>query len=576
MKREPDFVSNENKLCDKSGRQRCFRGVVFCFLNNSTQSSLALPLSLENIDTQLSQLVQKGVNLIALQIFWKNIEPDVPEEYNEEYLAQLRLLLKKVEEYDISVIIQPVMGSWGAGTEYDGCPAWTLKLIGLEPDASYAFFQDDISFAENNPNTKVQIALFQKYLTSTMYTLFWAGKTFAPDILIDGDNIQDYLQERYISAMKHTARRIKDCDAVIGMSFMSRGEVGFIGISDLQKDSDYVIPAGKEKIIFNTSPFEIIKNASGLQGTYKIPQKIKLGLITPSNQYKTSLWQGGFSSENICPWQKVNIWHQTEDKEAILDEAEYFALKTKDSFVEDYLKPFQKNFFDAFQKKHGRYLFLSEKLVDGTQSSWEYGNELLHKKIEAVEKEGGVIPEYDPEAIKIILGYEINSLETASFPMELEALGSCAPFFLLNFFDSVKIKGGVKTDLLSHFFDFIDKKNYSFLLDTNFTLQNQGQLPEEIATEISRPYIQSLWGSLINFSFKKKPAATIEIEWMSLPQSLEEINSTEIFIPDSFFTKGWKVEKFDGVGTVTCQPEKQTLLITTVTEQRCTLRIISK
>ena len=63
---------------------------------------------------------------------------------------------------------------------------------------------------------------------------------------------------------------------------------------------------------------------------------------------------------------------------------------------------------------------------------------------------------------------------------------------------------------------------------------------------------------------------------MSLPQSLDEINFTEIFIPESLFPKGWKVEKFDGVGTVVYQEEKQTLLITTVTEQRCMLRIISK
>jgi hypothetical protein len=39
-----------------------------------------------------------------------------------------------------------------------------------------------------------------KLACSTAFTLFWAGRDFAPKALIDGKNIQDWLQEHYLGA----------------------------------------------------------------------------------------------------------------------------------------------------------------------------------------------------------------------------------------------------------------------------------------------------------------------------------------------------------------------------------------
>jgi hypothetical protein len=49
--------------------------------------------------------------------------------------------------------------------------------------------------------------------------------------------------------------------------------------------------------------------------------------------------------------------------------------------------------------------------------------------------------------------------------------------------------------------------------------------------------------------------------------------ATEIFVPAIWFARGWKVERFDGVGTLVPQPEKQRLFVVTVTKRRCFLRI---
>jgi len=49
-----------------------------------------------------------------------------------------------------------------------------------------------------------------KLAAGTMFTLFFAGKDFAPDLKIDGVNIQDFLQGHYIAAMARVGEHIRD------------------------------------------------------------------------------------------------------------------------------------------------------------------------------------------------------------------------------------------------------------------------------------------------------------------------------------------------------------------------------
>lgn len=50
---------------------------------------------------------------------------------------------------------------------------------------------------------------YGRFLSQTVYTLFFAGRAFAPQCIIDGKNIQDYLQEHYIEAFGQFADRIR-------------------------------------------------------------------------------------------------------------------------------------------------------------------------------------------------------------------------------------------------------------------------------------------------------------------------------------------------------------------------------
>jgi hypothetical protein len=83
------------------------------------------------------------------------------------------------------------------------------------------------------------------HLTSfTMFTLFFAGRDYAPKCVIDGQNIQDYLQSHFIAAMGALADRIRDAgdlldDCVLGWDSMNEPSEGLCGFANLNEFSEH-------------------------------------------------------------------------------------------------------------------------------------------------------------------------------------------------------------------------------------------------------------------------------------------------------------------------------------------------
>ena len=79
---------------------------------------------------------------------------------------------------------------------------------------------------------------YGRLISQTVFTLFFAGRDFAPECIIDGKNIQDYLQEHFIEAVGKLVDRIRDAgdlldECVIGWDSMNEPSEGFCGCPDL-------------------------------------------------------------------------------------------------------------------------------------------------------------------------------------------------------------------------------------------------------------------------------------------------------------------------------------------------------
>ncbi len=547
MKQEAAFSLQNGAIYDPQNRLRFFKGLAI------SQSP-----SIEEAPIFFQKLSEKGFNLLLWQLTWDSIEPNEPEEYDEEFLAQLRLVLKCAEDYDISVIMQPVMNGWNKLIGGVGAPDWTLKTIGIDSEKLLKSIEKAQNFIKENKMPKTTENPIVKYVKDTMFTLFWAGKDFVPNLLIEGDNIQDYLQTKYIDAMKHTARRIKDCKAVIGFSCMNSAEKGFINSKIFFENEDN--PTGiKIRTEYELPSFEAIKAANGFNAEY-IKQRASFPIIKQSGNLILSFEDNIFAENKQCPWKDI-LWHTENNKNIVLNNTNYFC-NTDTDFAQDYYKTFQQSFIAGFQKKRGHYIFLSEPSKDNEKTEWivgEYDSEINS----TIEKEGGVLPNFDSEASKIIETYYIpKSTKTITGQVDIKDFEKR----FLTELDLAK-KDGVPTfginqnQLNASLKDFFNNNFDSFVfMEEGFDI----------------PYPMALNGKLIKIKTTFAANIIFEMQWESVPVSVDEnLNASEIFIPKEMFPNGWKVELFDGVGTVTCEPEKNRLYITTFTAQKCTVKVVS-
>jgi hypothetical protein len=207
---------------------------------------------------------------------------------------------------------------------------------------------------------------YNRYAAATLFTLFFAGNTYAPDCRIDGQSAQDYLQEHYIAAWTHCYRRLKNCAAIVGWGIMNEPHQGFITYSDISKPENPVVPLG-----LIPSPFEAMAAASGhtvSASVYAVgPGGIKPMDHKTLNPYALSLFREGF----VCPWKQAGVWTDEGGEPKILKK-DYF-VKYQDRkayFANDFLKPFIIRFIGAMREKHPECLFFIEGVPSGEHIPW--------------------------------------------------------------------------------------------------------------------------------------------------------------------------------------------------------------
>jgi len=344
------------------------------------------PFPLEEAEIHFKRLKSWGFTFLRFVITWEALEHAGPGIYDEEYLAYLRKIMLAAEKEGISVFIDPHQDVWSRWTGGDGAPAWTLEKIGmdlekLDATGAAVTFQHFRGRPEcgaylkkdGSPKFFWPVNYF-RYAAATMFTLFFGGKTYAPDYTVEGENIEDWLQEKYIAALRHCQRRLKNCGAIAGWGTMNEPYSGFIGRTDLSALEYNLLPLGPMP-----TPWEAMLAASG--------EAVKTGVYIPDvkgskktgeavlNPERERLFREGYE----CPWKTAGVWTDEGGQKKLLKKDHFALFRGKPvNFTEDFLRPFQKKYIERMNDRPA--IFFIEGIPQGAHPSWSHteGEEVVN------------------------------------------------------------------------------------------------------------------------------------------------------------------------------------------------------
>jgi hypothetical protein len=254
-----------------------FRSPVTLHVDSKEISFVGRPFALSEADEHFGRLAAWGFTFLRLQVTWEAVEHEGPGLYDLAYLKYLRKLVRKADEYGMKVFVDPHQDVWSRYTGGSGAPSWTLDLVGFNVTslhASGAAFVHQEWVGEGGGEGgdeggdehrqlpgQVWGHNYVRLASATMFSLFFSGRDFAPDLLIEGENVQDYLQNKYCDAMAMIARYLVDEKNVVGFDTMNEPSNGYIGFDDLE-NVGMPVP-----VMWDMSPFTLMAAAAGF--TYK-------------------------------------------------------------------------------------------------------------------------------------------------------------------------------------------------------------------------------------------------------------------------------------------------------------------
>jgi len=313
-------VSGSSKLCKSNGVGR--------------------PFIINEAHTHARRLVACGFNVIRLLVPWEAVEPE-KDVYDDEYLCYLDSLIGIFKEYDLAVIIDPHQDVWSRFTGGSGAPYWTLVAAGFNPKkfrkTLSALVHTSLAGASENErgagpsDAEISGAVPICWSTNhdmlacaTMFTLFFGGKIFAPLRMVEGINIQDYLQNHFLGAMAAVFSKVAHHNNILGADTMNEPGAGFLGRSNLDKWQS--LGGGTFGHGIKLTPFQSMCIGNGAGGTHVTSRwhagPLSIGKkISNVNSTLERCWQDGVQ----CVWEQHGVYtsHLQADK-CVLLKPSYF------------------------------------------------------------------------------------------------------------------------------------------------------------------------------------------------------------------------------------------------------------
>lgn len=348
----------------EDGRVIRFRGVNLPAklpLNLDPISFVDKPFPLKEAPEHFERLSNFGFNLVRLTVTWEAVMHKGPGIIDFAYMAYLRNLVDVAHNYGIYIIVDPHQDVWSRFTGGDGAPLWTLNVCGFNTNDKYLFHRSGCAViydqdTEEKPRMQWPTNYF-KLITGTMFTIFFAGDTYAPDQKAErtDQSLQAYLQHNYIEYLRQVAIALKDKDNVIGFGSMNEPNAGFVGQESLHES---LAPAPFGIFMSTWQNMRLGAGKSLHAPFFHLPFIFKSYLRL--NKEKKMVWK----SKDHDIWLKANVYEETKEGDLILKKPNHFSLHG-DTFEEKYMAPFYKNLSKVLREVDSRFVLFAEPHLDG-------------------------------------------------------------------------------------------------------------------------------------------------------------------------------------------------------------------
>ncbi len=326
------------------------------FSDHREVSFIGRPFPLAEADEHFGRLRHWGFNCLRLLTTWEAIEHAGPGQYDTAYLDYFAELCERAGRHELYVVVDFHQDVWSRMTGGDGAPGWIFERLGMdigkldEADAAFTmqrrFDHDDPR--PRQPENYPQMSWFGNYARAAngiLWTLFFGGRDFAPQLSLEGQNVQDYLQSHFSGAQVALARRIAHLPHVIGFDLLNEPSPGWIGKSLSWRP---IVPRpGEDPVMpgIAWSPLDALCAARGL--TLRLPHMAislrHLGVVQQGerivNPPGVSIWLDGRPD----PFEAAGVYRIDAQGRPEAFKEQYFreVAGRRVDFINDYLKPFQ-------------------------------------------------------------------------------------------------------------------------------------------------------------------------------------------------------------------------------------------
>lgn len=344
------------------------------FFEGDKVSFVGRPFPLDEAEEHWRRIKSWGYNIVRYVLTWEAIEHEGPGKYDDDFVNYTIEMLKIVHKVGgIYVFLESHQDVWSRYSGGSGAPLWTFYAAGLQPTnfsaTEAAICHNDARFP-NPTDSECYPRMFwttnyHRLANQTMFTIFFAGKTYFPHLKINGVDIQTYLQGHHQDALTHLSKRVVDAlpelveyGTLLGFESINEPHMGLLGTPDLGViPKDQTIRLGTTPTFFQSMilgmglPVEVEKYMVTLSGPVKQgsevvdPQGKTVWLSAEETaRYDSHYgWKRSGWTPGECIFSALKIWEWSRSVD--LEDVHRLSLEERLNFVQTQCRLLQPSYF---------------------------------------------------------------------------------------------------------------------------------------------------------------------------------------------------------------------------------------